>query len=1071
MTPQPNTPPRSEATQLVAQLSQAVGSINNQLRDSAGVDGVQTSIQKLNANLGLVKAKFANPAINACGDFDSMCQSVINLQMAFGLLARAPVGVLKPFQLLHTAVKDLHISTLQTKIRSADTRLKKVRDEILTSLQTKTNAVGALLGRMTQLLPRWQQTLAIMGNVFGLIDLGVFVLFGKDSKDQLINDTLSSLKELASGINSDMQRLQAIFDLVAGFVKKEVADFMSEAAKAFAVDGLGSFASKIQGVMNNIGPIINAVNTAGGIVNGPVEALTSAIHSIPFIGGLVKSVDEKISEAVDKVLEMLHIKSLLEDAGREVGEALNITDFSQRVQNLISPLEKLAEPLGKMDTQLQAVELAIKQLEPKLADFEKQPVGNLFSILAQGLRLKHPELFQAGSNPTVSQGKKLARVAGVPTPSLLSEDMVSSVSSEEEAIDLVQHYLSNMDFLVTDVERVDGLDIVPDLPQPPPSNQSLALEASLPQEGLKAPENGESAALTDMPMAVSAVSAAPANPDLLGLPLPAPTLGYAFYEDESVSVLLRVTHQMVLDQQASARTQELAPLSSIPVVHRSHRVAAAATAGRSPKLGGYISKCADLSVAVNKAAASVAAIGAAATQADTDFASFAADAAQFGDHLSSMVQQIKPMLAASTTMLQLPIKYRTALTQAVAEAVRDAGASAAVQALIPALFATIDQTNTVINDVRKGLDAIESKTQSLSVDYQAFYNHASQITSPSRYSQTLGLAVTSLSSLVAALQGRLATTAVNLKALATAGETLFQQPDTLTDETAAKLDALYGRLEPLVDATLTQTQQLPSLIDALYTALAGVRGDLQTFFQATHRVSQLCSAAEKQVVSADTLRALCTRINDAVGPFEAILAQLHVQADTVSPASAPAGGSPAIAHRVAAIVATTPSPPPPSSKNAGGPADKSRAPASIAQPPAAVLKAANDALGGAPLQLLQRLLASALFAAIDKVVAELPGISDMEDELRNVAGMLEKKAELEQRLQSFESAVKQLIDIAVPKAAGVAAAAASGAVVTNPLLDDASSRAFVDVVGEIGDVVAAAAQAAKAAQATSTTPA
>ena len=200
-------------------------------------------------------------------------------------------------------------------------------------------------------------------------------------------------------------------------------------------------------------------------------------------------------------------------------------------------------------------------------------------------------------------------------------------------------------------------------------------------------------------------------------------------------------------------------------------------------------------------------------------------------------------------------------------------------------------------------------------------------------------------------------------------DALFQHPETLTPEAAHKIDLLYGRLEPLVDATLAQTRQLPALAEGLHAALSSVHGDLQAFSQATHRVSVLCAAAEKQVVSADVLRALCTRINDAVGPFERVLEQLHVQTDRIPSRHLAVPGGP-----------YSPSVPgPPSS----GPVVKKPASVSASPPPAAVLKAA----------------------------------------------------------------VQRLVDIAVPKATAATTAAVAG--VSNPLLDEVSSKTFLGVVGRL----------------------
>jgi hypothetical protein len=432
--------------------------------------------------------------------------------------------------------------------------------------------------------------------------------------------------------------------------------------------------------------------------------------------------------------------------------------------------------------------------------------------------------------------------------------------------------------------------------------------------------------------------------------------------------------------------------------------------GKATKLDEFAKKCAALSTTIAKAKAYLGRISTAAQQADADFASFAPDSIDFSGHLTTLLQQIDPLFTGSTNLLELPLKYRTALTQ-------DVGSFSTQQAplqpflISSLLFSLAGQGRSCHQGgawaVRERLGKIVEQSKTVSASYKTFFAHAKEICYPEKFfPKATG---TNLTTFVAALQSRLDGAATGLATLVMINETLAQHPEKITDpaNTFAKLDALYGKLLPIVDATATKAEQLSQLVGALYTALSNAHADVQVFFKAPKTVKDLCRAAESQVVSADSFRGLCGRINNTFAPFEGMLAELQVQKDLL----------------------TLPEPkiePP----NVNG-----------------AVKAANDALEGKPKEIFTSSLSSSLSSAVGALVEQFIGVGDLEAQLTKLCTWL--SAPMTAHIDSFAAAINNFGAALDPKAGGAATS-------VGVLLDDASAKSLGGIVGEINAVVASA---------------
>ncbi|KAF3914362.1 hypothetical protein AA313_de0210139 [Arthrobotrys entomopaga] len=149
--------------------------------------------------------------------------------------------------------------------------------------------------------------------------------------------------------------------------------------------------------------------------------------------------------------------------------------------------------------------------------------------------------------------------------------------------------------------------------------------------------------------------------------------------------------------------------------------------------------------------------------------------------------------------------------------------------------------------------------------------------------------VFNLITFITSVRQRLNSTTTSLVAMRRVGCHFFRHDaevgkDQDKKQIAAKLNVVYGDLVKVVDAAKIQGQSFPTQVENVYQKLATVHADVQSFFTASKDLSDQCRTVEAKLIAADRVRALCLRINNAVGPFEAVLDQLGVHADAVGAA-------------------------------------------------------------------------------------------------------------------------------------------------------------------------------------------
>lgn len=561
----------------------------------------------------------------------------------------------------------------------------------------------------------------------------------------------------------------------------------------------------------------------------------------------------------------------------------------------------------------------------------------------------------------------------------------------------------------------------------------------------------------------------------------APKLTYADFDGEAVSVLMRVDHDRVHDEQENGLKIALVPMDTTfsrqtvsttlgapPVAMEPPAVTEMfSSGGKAPKLEQFTIKCDELSTIITKAKANIERVKNAAGQADALFASFAPEAGKFSEQLVKMLAQLDPMFTASTDALALPLKYRTALTVHLSALLTKANAPPIVARQISDMYTTINNVDKAIKTARSQLTKVVDKSKSASVSYQAFFAQASRAVAPSRFPASLGPDVTSLSALIVIIQVRLDQAAASFTSLATMGQNLVKNPDVLVDPSAtfSKMDALYDRLQPLLNATTSQAQQLSPLVDTLYATLSSTFTDMQSLFDATQGIVKTCRAAEAQVISADVFRGLCTRINLAVAPFESFLAGLPSPTDTSTPIKTSrmvATTVPEISTKTVELIEAAP-PTQLFSQTVTQPKPSTTTPAVPPVPPkptttpqnsqtiAAAAKTANKALGGAPFDIVASLIGPKLFDAMKAKLDTFVNLGELEVQLNKLTAL--KAAVVKENVDKFNAAIANIVKAVDNK--GTATLSNNTALI-NPLLDQAGAQSLAGIVKEMETLLAGA---------------
>ncbi|TID02262.1 hypothetical protein CH35J_003334 [Colletotrichum higginsianum] len=414
-------------------------------------------------------------------------------------------------------------------------------------------------------------------------------------------------------------------------------------------------------------------------------------------------------------------------------------------------------------------------------------------------------------------------------------------------------------------------------------------------------------------------SPATSTEDTAGTPV---RLGYAYYKDLPVSMLLRTQHPRILDAQKSARDTPLKPFvvdgnignnnsnnnnnvkisqTTLGVDEPTVALSLASndgssSGGKSDHFDAFCVRRAKFQAECEKALELLARLLDVAQQADHDFATFSPESVAFGDHLTAMFGGIDPLLSAVETLISLPLDYLGQMKKLLQETL---GAPTAV-------LAVVDDIGGVGNAIVTAIEAFKDKDAALkrAADVSTEYVKVQQAVSTACSTDRLQLAsklgasssVHDITSLVRLLTHRLGTTATNFEAMENLGRGIYgdykTHPERYSADFFTRIDSVYEGLAGTVASTSAEVRDLvqqqgnsnnQGVLGTLYAALSGVHDDVRRFFQASQAVSELCTAVESSVIATDAARETCVRFANMVEPLKHILTEVGVSIDPKQP--------------------------------------------------------------------------------------------------------------------------------------------------------------------------------------------
>jgi hypothetical protein len=368
-----------------------------------------------------------------------------------------------------------------------------------------------------------------------------------------------------------------------------------------------------------------------------------------------------------------------------------------------------------------------------------------------------------------------------------------------------------------------------------------------------------------------------------------PVLGHATYENECVSVLMRIYHSPISDKQETARNTALSSLTSLGSQAFAQPESTAyeylavfpstlqKAIDDNASFQSFVKQQESVLRLIEQHSPCLKEMASIARQADGDFASSSPEAASFCDHLISMLDGIDPILDTIRSVLELPLEYRTLFQNKAVDLVEYLGLSAEVaHGSVGFLFETISQINEAVDDFGKKKKQVKNGAPNLGTSYRDFHKQVALVCSSDRYPQaSTGELIKDLSTLMAMVNRRIEGTKSCFIGVRNLGDAIYATPEDKRDERysslTARLELVCKQLSPIADQTIINLESLTSHIQALYDALLFVHTDVRSFYAATHHIAIHCRKIEAKVIAADLVRSGCYRINNIIGPLKDLL--------------------------------------------------------------------------------------------------------------------------------------------------------------------------------------------------------
>ncbi|WQF74992.1 hypothetical protein CDEST_00006 [Colletotrichum destructivum] len=664
-----------------------------------------------------------------------------------------------------------------------------------------------------------------------------------------------------------------------------VTEFARNALEQF-VKLVGSFESLgIRELMDKFEPVANALGGVSGVIEAVESALAPVMWVLECIGFLVNSIFKPV---MDFIMNSLGLGALVDSIAEQLNKVLGIDSVRKYLDQAMNAA--FNNILGPLDGELQKFD-CVEQVQKLSSDFQafrKSPADGIVKMLNTVINSHvsgHVKVKPiGGDNPML-----VLMASSFPEHETQSPMIVEGVQSDsvDQVISRRQHRLDRY------VSRISSALVQQDVHGR--KVQHVTLRTAFFGTAAADEASGQSPLVWASP--------ATSAEDTTGIPV---RLGYAYYKDLPVSMLLRTQHPRILDAQKSARDTPLKPFVVDGIIgnNNNNNVKISQTTfgvdeptialslafndgspsgGKSDHFDAFCVRRAKFQAECEKALELLARLLDVAQQADHDFATFSPESVAFGGHLTAMFGGIDPLLSAVETLISLPLDYLGQMKKLLQETL---GAPTAVLA--------------VVDDIGGDRDAALKRAADVSTEYVKVQQAVSTACSTDRLQLASHLGASSsvhdITSLVRLLTHRLGTTATNFEAMENLGRGIYEDYKTHPERYSAnfftKLDSVYEGLAGTVASTSAEVRDLvqqqgnsnnQGVLVTLYAALSGVHDDVRRFFQASQAVSELCTAVESSVIATDAARETCVRFANMVEPLKHILTEVGVSIDPKQP--------------------------------------------------------------------------------------------------------------------------------------------------------------------------------------------
>ena len=377
----------------------------------------------------------------------------------------------------------------------------------------------------------------------------------------------------------------------------------------------------------------------------------------------------------------------------------------------------------------------------------------------------------------------------------------------------------------------------------------------------------------------------------------APKLGYAYFDRQPVSVLMRLVQQPVLRDLRSTNSTSMSlvnatnnsmtdpnvtdPFSTLWFnVSQSSNSNNILSSNASLQLQNYFNLYAAVSVEIDKTSAYISGNNDTFQGADEQLAKNISGALDFADHLVALLDGLDPNLNATLSLLQLPLTNGTALIEGLPEFASSLGFTNESTSQLSSLVTFLGDADITLNRFFSEKELIKTSLLNMSSSYREACQNLSSIYTSTRFADVIGPATWDLSSLMALLQQWLSNVDQTFSFVGLVGGRVYRDQTEFAGDVRpvlSQLDLTIANLTTLLGVAKADIDSISAQVGKVHDQTLLLQEDFASFLQAVMNIYQQCRMIELKVIAAEQVRNLTANIVSVIGPFEGFLATLNNQ--------------------------------------------------------------------------------------------------------------------------------------------------------------------------------------------------